>query len=453
MSLALRLTRLPVVVVSGVCQESSTSIFHKHSCLGNSTNALLRRHYVTSSDPAPKKTPSTTPVPPKSTQFDTNKEKVTTPITDAFDTAKSGKPSTTPLSENINKLQQATAPIKDAAKQAVIAKTKLSPQQVRENVRGYMFTRFFDYVKNYDKVLEKNFPSAMKVYRVFFDGVKEFFADMKRFLKIARIVNASSKGLKSLNRQELELYMQMPRDMIKVAPALILSSLPMVGYAVFPLVVMYPRTFLTSHFWTLQQKSEFKQYYFLERLTYNRPVLRCLQAKLKTTKNHPKYEQFAQVLGQLGSGTHPSVEQILDIKDIFADSPFNLISLPGKHIKLLNKMHGIPRGWFKRHSLYEHAFFIHYMDLAICREGGVHNMPLEALRNACYIRGLNPINMSNDDMIMWLRDWIKISQEIRVEHLTLYLHLPILMAYNHPNNWQLLYGHKDAKKQSQAADQ
>lgn len=187
------------------------------------------------SDPAPKKPPPSTPIPPKISEFESKNEPPSgEQLKDSFD-PKNVKVST-PLSENINKIQQATAPLKDAAKQVVKSKVKLSPEEVRKNVRGYMFTRFFDYVKNYDKVLEKNFPSAMKVYRVFFDGVKEFFADMKRFLKVARIVNSSTKGLKSLNRRELELYMQMPRDMIKVAPALILSSLPMVGYAVFPLV-------------------------------------------------------------------------------------------------------------------------------------------------------------------------------------------------------------------------
>ncbi|XP_075161281.1 LETM1 domain-containing protein 1 [Haematobia irritans] len=436
-----RLTRLRVC--SGISQEFF--LFQHNSCLGNNT-LLRQRHYVTSSDPAPKKPSSSTPLPPNSSEYNSKNDHPASPK-DGFDM--NNIKSLNSFSENVGKHQQATGQPKDASKSAVINKAKLSPQQVRENVRGYMFTRFFDYVKNYDTVLEKNFPSAMKVYRVFFDGVKEFFADMKRFLKVARIVNSSSKGLKSLNRQELELYMQMPRDMIKVAPALILSSLPMVGYAIFPLVVMYPRTFLTSHFWTLQQKAEFKQYYFQERLTYNRPVLRCLQAKLKSLKKHPKHEQFAHILGQLGSGTHPSVEQIIDIKDIFGDTPFSLVSLPGKHIKLLNKMHGIPRGWFKRHSLYEHAFFIHYMDLAISREGGVHNMPLESLRNACYIRGLNPVNLSNEDMINWLRDWIKVSNSIQLEHLTLFLHLPIFMAYNHPNNWQLLYGSKDSTKKIQ----
>lgn len=427
MTLALRLTRLPVTVYH--------ETLFQHICLGNA----LRRHYVTSSDQTTKKSPtpsSTTPIPPKSADFTSQAAEKIKPILNT----KSKETSDKKLTDNITKLQEL-----QSKKEEAVTKVKLSTQQVRKNVRGYMFTRFFDYVKNYDTVLEKNFPSAVKVYRVFFDGVKEFFSDMKRFLKISRIVNSSAKGLKALNRQELELYMQMPRDMVKVAPALIFSSLPMVGYAIFPLVVMYPRTFLTSHFWSLQQRSEFKQYYFHERLTYNRPVLRCLQSKLKATKNHPKYEEFRQVLGQLGSGTHPTVDQLLDIKDVFAEPPFSLVSLPGKHIKLLNKLHGIPRGWFKRHRLYEHSFLVHYMDQAIGREGDVHNMPLESLRNACYIRGLNPINLSNEEMIEFLRNWIKISNAIKVEHITLFLHLPLFLTYNHPNNWQLLYGSKDKK--------
>ncbi|KAM7356945.1 LETM1 domain-containing protein 1 [Cochliomyia hominivorax] len=433
MTLALRLTRLPVIVY----QET---VFQRR-CLANP----LRRQYVTSSDQTTKKQSNQSPsppIPPKCPEFSPppvdTKEKQK-----PLETAISNEVTSKPLSESVTKLQQF-----QEKKQEAVSKVKKSTHQVRKNVRGYMFTRFFDYVKNYDKVLEKNFPSAVKVYRVFFDGVKEFFSDMKKFYKITRIVNSSSKGVKHLNRQELELYMQMPRDMVKVAPALLFSSLPMVGYAIFPLVVMYPRSFLTSHFWNQQQKAEFKQFYFHERLTYNKPVFRCLQAKLKSTKKHPKHEQFRQVLGQLGSGTHPSVEQILDIRDIFVESPYSLIALPGKHIKLLNKMHGIPGGWFKRHSLYEHAYLVHYMDLAIGREGGVHNMPLESLRNACYIRGLNPVDLSTEEMVEWLREWIQVSNAIRAEHLTLFLHLPLFLGYNHPNNWKLIYG-KEKKQQQQ----
>lgn len=80
------------------------------------------------------------------------------------------------------------------------------------------------------------------------------------------------------------------------------------------------------------------------------------------------------------------------------------------------------------------------MDLAIGREGGIHNMSSENLAKSCFIRGLNPIGLSNDEMIEWLRNWSKISTSIDEEHMSLFLHLPLLMAYNHPNNWQLIYG-------------
>lgn len=98
-----------------------------------------------------------------------------------------------------------------------------------------MFTRFIDYVQNYDKLLEKKFPSAMNVYRVFLVGVKDFYSDMKTYLKVTRIQNGSTLGLRALTRKEIELYFHMPQDMMKVAPVLVLSALPFANYVIFPL--------------------------------------------------------------------------------------------------------------------------------------------------------------------------------------------------------------------------
>lgn len=81
----------------------------------------------------------------------------------------------------------------------------------------------------------------------------------------------------------------------------------------------------------------------------------------------------------------------------------------------------------------------HLMDNAIKREGGVHNMPTDALRNACFLRGLNAANLSNADLIEWLEKWVEISMGIDGQNFSLYLHLPVLITYNHPNNWHLLY--------------
>ncbi|XP_030572510.1 LETM1 domain-containing protein 1 [Drosophila novamexicana] len=321
---------------------------------------------------------------------------------------------------------------------------KSKREQMRDDMQDYIFARYFNYVKNYDKVLEKNFPKAMQLYRAFFDGVKDFFADMKRFLKVARIANDSPQGIRALNRQELELYMQMPRDMMKVAPALIGCSLPMVGYAFFPLVFYYPRTFLTTHFWTPEQRIEFPSYFMKRRLQCNKSVLRCLQAKLKSVAGHHKHAEFECILGQLGSGTHPTPEALIAVKDIFAEGPYSLLGMSRRHIKCLVKMHGLPNSLFKRHRLHEHAFLVHYMDLAITREGGVHNLSLPALRYSCYLRGLNPDNLNAEQMIEWLRNWVKVSTLIQGEHITLFLHLPILLGYNHPNNWKTIYCNKDS---------
>lgn len=110
-----------------------------------------------------------------------------------------------------------------------------SRENVRKNIQGYVFQRYIDYVKNYDKVLEKKYPAAMKVYRVFIDGVKDFFKDLITLFKTNKIVANSINGLGALTRKELELYYQMPRDMRKVAPVLLLSAIPFGHYVVFPL--------------------------------------------------------------------------------------------------------------------------------------------------------------------------------------------------------------------------
>lgn len=75
----------------------------------------------------------------------------------------------------------------------------------------------------------------MHVYRVFLSGVKDFFGDMKKYLKITRIANGSTLGMRALTRKELELYYQMPREMMKIAPVLLVSALPFANYVVFPI--------------------------------------------------------------------------------------------------------------------------------------------------------------------------------------------------------------------------
>ncbi|XP_049541047.1 LETM1 domain-containing protein 1 isoform X2 [Anopheles darlingi] len=318
---------------------------------------------------------------------------------------------------------------------------KYSRENVKRNVQGYVFSRFFDYVKNYDKVLEKKFPSAMHVYRVFLVGVRDFFNDMKKLVKITKIVYTHDNDLRCLTRKEIELYYQMPRDMKKVAPVLLISALPFANYVIFPLAYMYPRTLLTSHFWSIQQKVDFAQIDLRNRLVYNRRVFRCMQSKLDALKqtDDPAHGKVSNILGLLGSGLHPTSEEILDVKEVFQRPPFHLNSLNSSHLKYLCRLHGIHTGLLRRFRLSERAYIVHHMDMAIKREGGVHNMPVESLKHACFLRGLNATNLSAESMIEWLQEWVRVSLVVDEDSISMLLHLPILLTYNHTNNWILIH--------------
>lgn len=102
-------------------------------------------------------------------------------------------------------------------------------------VKQYVLSRYMQLVKSYEKVLEKKFPTALHVYRIFMVGIKDFYRDMKHYFKIYRRLSTPA-GFKCLTRKEIELYHQMPKDMMRVAPMLVLSTLPFANYIVFPLV-------------------------------------------------------------------------------------------------------------------------------------------------------------------------------------------------------------------------
>lgn len=103
-------------------------------------------------------------------------------------------------------------------------------------------------------------------------------------------------------------------------------------------------------------------------------------------------------------------------------------------------MHGMSTSiWFRRTRLKDRAKIIREMDRAILRENGPNRLTTDALRYACFIRGLSPVNMKHDDMVNWLRQWLRISEVTNHNNASLLLHCPILLAYNHPNNWILIY--------------
>lgn len=95
---------------------------------------------------------------------------------------------------------------------------------------------------------------------------------------------------------------------------------------------MFPRQLLSSHFWSIQQRFEFYVNILEQRLRYNLRVFRFLQAKLSTIKEQKDYDRLKHILGLLGSGLHPSPEEIIAVRDIFEKAPYDLYSMPRSHL-------------------------------------------------------------------------------------------------------------------------
>lgn len=77
--------------------------------------------------------------------------------------------------------------------------------------------------------------------------------------------------------------------------------------------------------------------------------------------------------------------------------------------------------WFRRSRLVDKALILKEMDLAILREGGVHNLPIEALRMSCYIRGekFKSIFLFHSTIQKQFQFWIYKNREIllKIIHL------------------------------------
>lgn len=116
-----------------------------------------------------------------------------------------------------------------------MTESQYNSKKVKENIRGYVFTRFMDYVKNYERAVEKKYPRAFKTYRVYMDGVASFYRDMVDYVKISTKLLGAPENLEKLTRHELEVYYQLPRDMRKVGPLLVVSAIPFAQYITMPI--------------------------------------------------------------------------------------------------------------------------------------------------------------------------------------------------------------------------
>lgn len=272
--------------------------------------------------------------------------------------------------------------------------------------RKYISIKVKHFIDGYGIILSKRFPSTYRMLQVFTFGTKNFSSDVLKYMKVSKDL-AFNRPISDISYREIDLYMQTPKDLRKMIPFLLISSVPFAQYVTIPIAFWFPRQFLSSHYWSIEQRNRFAIQDHTKKLYYYRPVFRHLQKRLSMIKSESG--KCLKAFSKLGSGTHPTVPEILELSPFFENEPYHLDSLSHTHLIGLCKIHGVNLLPGKKIRLKNHIYFIKELDSAWMRESN-DDKNLEDYKKACFQRGLNPVNLSRDEMLQWLESWIRISQ-------------------------------------------
>ncbi|XP_023348782.1 uncharacterized protein LOC111717518 isoform X2 [Eurytemora carolleeae] len=298
-------------------------------------------------------------------------------------------------------------------------------EETRTRIFWKMFNNLFLYLKSYGDILKTAFPDrVVKTYKIFSIGTKSLFSEMKVYSGVHRsIAKNKARDYSQLSR--------LPKDLVRVTPVLLISALPFAQNIVFPLALLYPRVFLSTHFWNTEQLLEHyrrvaehqdKLYPVLTTVLYNS----VLQIKMGESML-----LFLKLLNQINSGETKiaSILEIFEIKQYFSSSgPFHIDALPRSHAQLLVSFYNLSYSLFPHRSLSKFGSLLLALDKAIIRDGIAH-LSNETLLRLSIQRGLNGIDMKRTGLIEFLTLWTNVSKNVTENELSLLLHLPILISY------------------------
>lgn len=142
------------------------------------------------------------------------------------------------------------------------------------------------------------------------------------YLKIHKDLALGLPSTGHLTYKQLLLYKQIPRDIAKMSPFLIISLLPLAQYVTLPLAMSYPRL-LSSQYWTDDQKVEINEKLYKTKHAHYKQLLYHIIKKLDIDTKIEVDDQtklLDQALGQLANQRQClSVDQILHLKPIFTE--------------------------------------------------------------------------------------------------------------------------------------
>ncbi|KAH9495741.1 hypothetical protein Btru_013161 [Bulinus truncatus] len=296
----------------------------------------------------------------------------------------------------------------------------------------FLFDKLIRFITNSSDKLEKRIPSVFQVYRTFKTGISEFVSDSKDFYKVSTRL-WSGESLENFTRRELELYRQFSSDLPIVGLIFVIAFAPG-GAIVFPLAYVFPRHLLSHHFWTPLQKEEFRKIALTKQLKHYDYVLDYMHLLSQHIEDRPIRDRVRNAINKLDTNVLLNKSEFCELLPLFEGKPFSVDCLSIRHLRHLGKALGLS---LRRKKLIKDALFLHFIDIAMTREG-FSSMSDEELNKACCWRGLNPSGLHRQEKINYLEKWTQLSALVHETSISFLLHLPVLLSYGQPSNRELM---------------
>ncbi|GAA48822.1 hypothetical protein CLF_102078 [Clonorchis sinensis] len=152
-----------------------------------------------------------------------------------------------------------------------------------------------------------------------------------------------------MTQRELYVLRQVPRDLLRLSPVLLLAPLPGTVF-LLPFFFAHPYVFLNRAFWTEKQRSEYDSKQLRYRLSVPRDeLIRSLHQTTENVKKSPgvslatvqRFSALDELLDKLRCSGTPLHRELIAVSSVF-DDQLNLDNLSKVHVFNLCRLHGLP---------------------------------------------------------------------------------------------------------------
>lgn len=241
---------------------------------------------------------------------------------------------------------------------------------------------------HYDEFVSR-WPKIYTLKCLIAGGVRWCFADVKMFFPLRWALMNKKRKLSELSMPELEVLVQNPVELPRLAFVMSLLPFPFTFYIIGLAIIFFPRIFLTRHFWSNDQRREFFQIEITESLSSATQMFECIGGPA-------------------------------DISDLRL--PANIGDLKPDQVSSLCKLHGVLPLPGRVDRLSRRADALKELDKLLATN--INSLTTQQLYFHMYIRRLNYDGKNDNDMRNILKLWIKYAARL---NNSVYLFAPIFI--------------------------